>query len=238
MSEKVEFERLANPPKQGRSCWFHGCLAVVIIGLLGGAFVGLSGWWLYKQADSMVKEFTSDQPEKLPEIEYTREEIEALDKRIESFSQSLTNDAPAEVLEFTAEEVNKLIAARSGLSNGKNPFHVSIEGDKIRTRLSLPLDLIAEHIQIEAVKNRLKGRYINGEGSLKISLTDGKLEAYLDDFSVNGKDAPEEIMAEIRAQNMAEDAQLSPKERAALARFERIEIRDGKLIVAPKTTKE
>ncbi len=232
MSEKVPFERLNQPQQQGKSCWFYGCIIAAVAGLLGLVAMGFSGWWLYKKADAMVTEFTSETGEKLPVVVYTDAEIEALEDRIDTFTQSLTNQEPSLELELTDDDINALVAARGQFPNNQPPVHVQIEGDKIQAQLSVPLDIIADKTGLDI----LRGRFLNGEGAMKVSIVNGRIEAYLQDLEVNGKQVPEDIMKQIRNENMAKDTRLSPKEQEALDRFERIEIKDGKLIIVPKNT--
>ncbi len=234
MSEKVPFERLNQAPKQGKSCWFYGCIVAAVAGLLGLGVMLFSGWWLFKKADAMVAEYTSETGEKLPTVVYTDTEIEELEDRIDSFSESLTNQEPALRLELTDDDINALVAARGEFPDGQPPVHIQIEGDEVRAQLSVPLDIIAEKTGLELVR----GRFLNGEGAMKISIVNGRIEAYLQDLEVNGKQVPEDLMKQVRKENMARDTRLSPKEREALERFERIEIKDGKLIIVPKQAKK
>lgn len=230
MSEKVPFERLNQAPRQGKSCWFYGCVVVAVAGLLGLGVAIFSGWWLYKKADAMVADFTSETGEKLPTVVYTDAEIEELEERVDTFTESLTNKSPSMRLELTGDDINALVTARGEFPDGNPPVHVQIEGDEVRAQLSVPLDIIADKTGLELVR----GRFLNGVGALKISIVNGNIKAYLQDLEVNGKQVPDDLMKQIRKENMARDVQLSPKEREVLQRFERIEIKDGRLIIVPK----
>ena len=77
----------------------------------------------------------------------------------------------------------------------------------------------------------LKGRYLNGEADLKASLTNGVLIVTLDSLEVNGKRVPDEMMANIRQENLAKDAYKNPKHAEILRKLESLEIKDGKMTI-------
>ena len=76
-----------------------------------------------------------------------------------------------------------------------------------------------------------KGRYLNGEADLKASLKDGVLIVTLDSIEVNGKKPPDEIMNEMRKQNLAKDAYKDAKNAEMIRKLESLEVKDGKIIL-------
>lgn len=228
MSEKVPFERVANPPKQGKSCWFYGCIAAAIAGLLGVGVVAFSGWWVYKKLN-----FTSDEPVALPAVEVSDEELEEIETRVDTFASSLAQNEPVEDFKIDGSGINALILKHAKFGDEDAPFRVAIEGDALRAQFSLPLDKLAEELDQE----RLRGRYLNGAGSLSVRINDGKLQVSLRDLEVNGNKIPDNFAQAIENRNLMEDVQLPPEARETIQKFERIAIESGRLVIVPKKTK-
>src|SRR5262249_31633184 len=102
-------------------------------------------------------------------------------------------------------------------------IYVSVEGDKLKGQVSLPLDVFKVSM--------LRGRYLNGEADLKASLQEGVLIVTLDSIEVNGQTLPEEILTNLRQQNLAKDAYKNPKNAELIRKLESLEIKDGKIIL-------
>ena len=232
MSEKVSFDRVANPPSQGKSCWFYGCISLAVIGVIGVAVIVGGAFWLKGKVEKIALEYTSETPDKIPVVTYTDEQMKALEERIEKFEQSTTDKGSAVNLEMTGDEINALIAEHMKLSNGDSPGFVELDGDKIKAQISVPLDEVAEAMPM---MGGLKGRYLNGTASVKIMVQDGYFAAFLQDLEVNGQQVPEQFMTQVRNQNIFKDAQNDPEIRKRIERFERVEIKDSKLIIIPKS---
>ena len=232
MSDKVSYDRVANPPKQGKSCWFYGCISLAVIGVIGIAMMVGGAFWLKGQVEKIALEYTGESPNKLPEVTYTDEQMASLEERSTKFQQSTTNKGPAVNLELTGDEINALIAKHMALPNGDSPGYVELDGDKIKAQISVPLDQVAETIP---GMGALKGRYLNGTGSVKIVVQDGYFAAFIQDLEVNGQQVPEQFMTQVRNQNIFKDAQNDPQMRKNVESFEKVEVKDGKLIVTPKS---
>lgn len=229
MSEKVSFDRVSNPPKQGRSCWIYGCVSLVIIGAIGVAMIIGFGVW----AKNQIVSVTSETSVKLPVTEYSAEQMEALEVRLAEFNQAATNQEPAVNLVLSSEEINALLKKHASLPTGEVPVYLEMEGKEVTAQISLPLDAVAEAVPLLGA---LKGRFLNGTGTLRVIVQDGYVAAFLQDLEVNGKQVPEQMMSQIRNQNIFKDAQNDPKMRKMIENFERVEIKDGKLIVIPKSS--
>ena len=176
MSEKVSYDRVANPPAQGKSCWFYGCISLAVIGVIGVAVIVGGAFWLKNKVVGFALEVTSETPDKLPIVEYEEDQMKALEARIEDFNQSVTNKGPKVNLELTGDEINALIAERFSLPSGGVPGYVEMEGDKVKAQISFPLDVVAENFP---GMGDLKGRYLNGTGTLRIKLEDGYFAVFL-----------------------------------------------------------
>src|SRR5262249_46295257 len=112
------------------------------------------------------------------------------------------------------------------LSGLKEKVFVTIERDKLKGQVSIPLEFLGLPM--------FRGRYLNGEAELKVSLNNGLLLVTLESFEVNGQRPPEEFLANLRQQNWAQDAYKNPKNAEFLRKLESIEIKDGKIIIKPR----
>jgi len=229
MSEKVPFERVANPEKPKKSCWFYGCIGAAVIALIAGGMALYGGWWVYQKL-----QFTSDKPAALPAVEVSDQELEAIESRVDTFASSLAQNEPVEDFRIDSEEINALILKHAKFGDEDAPFRVSIENDAIRTRFSLPLDKLAEELNNE----ELKGRFLNGAGSLRVGINNGKMEVFLNDLEVNGITIPATFLQVIENRNLMEDIQLPPQARETIQKFDRIAIENGRIVIVPKKTQE
>jgi hypothetical protein len=80
---------------------------------------------------------------------------------------------------------------------------------------------------------KLKGRYLNAKGTFTASLVDGAIDVRVKDAEVRGMPIPPQFMSELSKQNLAKDVKLDEEARRTIARFERIEVKDGKLYIIP-----
>lgn len=232
MSEKVSCDRVSNPPAQGKSCWFYGCISLAVIGVIGVAFIVGGAFWVKNKIIGVALEFTSETPVELPEVEFSDEQMTTLEERIAKFQQAATNKEPAVNLELNSDEINALIKKSANLPGGKSPIYIELKGKEAEAQISIPLDMVADKVP---GMGPLKGRYLNGTGTLRLQVQDGYFAAFIQSLEVNGKPVPEEAMVQIRNQNIFKDAQNDPNMRKMIENFERVEIKDGKLIVIPKS---
>ena len=105
----------------------------------------------------------------------------------------------------------------------KDRFYVSLDGDEIKARISLPLS--------ELGWKPLQGRFLNGEARIVVVLVDGEPHFYLRDVRVKGQPLPEELRQGIEKQDINPRAQ-EQQPRPPLARkLEKVEVKDGRLII-------
>jgi hypothetical protein len=150
-----------------------------------------------------------------------------LNERVEAFRKAIDSGTPTEPLVLTSEDINALIEENDNL---KGKVYVTIEGDKIKGQVSIPLTDFVDF-------GMTRGRYLNGEADLKASLKDGVLLVTLESFEVNGKRPPADALANLRQQNLAQDAYKNPKNAEQIRKLESLEIKDGKLIIRARAQK-
>ncbi len=211
-----------NLPKK-RGCFFYGCLTMIILTLLGGV-LGYVGYRVFKSStQNFVANYTDTQPALLEEEEVSPAQLAALKLRLAAFNEALKQQTFAQELVLTASDINAMIADNSNL---KGKLFVMIEGDRIKGKLSLPLDNIGPL--------QLKNRYLNGTASFKAVLTNDVLVVTIDDVQVKGQPLPSIFLAALKGKNLAQDAMRDPQDAEKLRKFESLQIRDGKVILKNK----
>src|ERR1041384_7401970 len=149
--------------KRPRGCLFYGCLTgiVCLVAILVAFLLGLH------QLKKMLTEFTDTSPAPLPATQMSRAEIDKVQDRVNAFRDAVRAGHPAEPLALTGDELNALIATNPDLRPLKGKLYVGIEGGVLKAQVSLALGELGLRV--------FRGRYLNGTGSLVVSLQNGAL---------------------------------------------------------------
>ena len=215
-------EQYQAPPRQ-RGCFFYGCIIASVLALLMAILIGILAFVGYRALSGLVNEYTATEPEQLPKVEMPAEKRQELKDRVEAFRKAVNEGKATEPLVLTGDDLNVLIDDNAEL---KGTIFVKIEGDELKGRVSIPLDKLPLPM--------FKGRYLNGEASLKASFFDGELIVHMEEIEVKGKKPPEDAMKGFRQQNLAKDLFKDPENAKMLRKLESLEIKDGKIIVKVK----
>jgi hypothetical protein len=213
-------------PPRGRGCFFYGCVFAGVGVVIMMTLCGVGGFFAYKAVDQVVAEYTGTEPVPLPKLEVTKEQQAELRDRVAAFRKALDSGEETPPLELSGDDVNALIEQNTDF---KDKIYVTLEGDKIKGKVSLPLDKIGENVPIFG--RLVMGRYLNGEAELKASLQNGEPIVHIETLEVNGKDLPEEMMKSLRIENLAKDAKRDPKNADMISKLESVEVKDGKVII-------
>jgi hypothetical protein len=201
-------------------CFFYGCIIASVLAVLVVIAIGVVTYLGFRVLNQLVDEYTSTTPRELPKVEMPDEDRKALKDRFEAFRKAVDAGTANEPLVLTSTELNALLEDDP---TWRGKVYVTIEGDKLKGQISIPLDAMG--------LGMVKGRYLNGEADLKASLKDGILMVTLDSFEVNGKKPSDQILQSFRQQNLAKDAYNDPKQAELLRKLESLEIKDGKIII-------
>lgn len=207
-----------------RGCFFYGCLIASILAVLVMILMAVGGFFLYRFVNQMVRDYTATAPRELPKVEMADKNRRELKNRVEAFRKAVDEGAPSEPLVLTSDDLNVLIEDNEDL---KGRFFVKVEGDEVKGQVSIPLDPLAQG----PFRSMFQGRYLNGTADLQASLRDGVLMVTLDSIEVNGKKPPEEMLTQIRQENLAKDAYKNPKNAETIRKIESLEVKDGKVIL-------
>ena len=208
--------------KPRRGCLFYGCiggtvcLAAILIAFLLGLY----------QLKRMLNFYTDTHPVPLPSVQMTPAEIEQVKQRVENFQDAVRSGRPTPVLSLTADEINAFIATDSNLSRVKGKLYVTIDGDRVKGQVSVPLSDLGLGI--------FRGRYLNGTGTFDVGLRHGALVVTAETLVVKGKPIPSVYMDKIRSENLAANLNNNPRASVGLNHLQDIRVSDGKLVLVPK----
>ncbi len=209
-------------PRQ-RGCFFYGCVIASVLAVLMIIALAVLVFVSMRFFSGLVEQWTSPVPAELPKVQVSEEERKSVRERVDAFSKALEGGTAVDPLVLNSDDLNALIEADPDF---RGRVFARVEGDKLKGQISIPLDKLKIGM--------LKGRYLNGEAELKAALSDGILVVTLETLEVNGKRPPENLLAELRKQNLAKDAYDNPKNAEMIRRFESLEIKDGTIILKPR----
>lgn len=214
-----------SPAPRGRGCLFYGCvfsaaaLAVVTLVLAIGSFL------LYRTAVRYFEMYTSTDPVELPRPEISEERRKDAVERFRVFREAVEAKRPTKDLVLDEVDLNALIRESPKL---KDHVYVEIDDDKIKAKVSLPLDDLLE-------TSLTRGRYLNGEADIRAEIDDGALTLKVDAVSVDGRPLPREIRDIFDRPNVVlefdKDLKNHPDRRDFLRGIEEFEIDDGKVVI-------
>ncbi len=202
------------PRRQGRGCFFWGCLTLVILFLVLLIGVPLAAYFTVRH---YVKKFTADAPLNIVAVELPEQEMQALEARFEAFDASIEKGEPQD-LEVTAKEINAMIAKDEQL---KGHIVVRIADGRVGGDVSFPMDQFPGG----------GGRHLNAAADFDVSMQGGVLIVTLADAKVNGAPLPQAFLDAFAGENLAEGFYEEPESAEVLRKFESLEIIDDKIIL-------
>ncbi len=211
----------AIPAKQKRR-WLRYLLIAFGTLFLLALIVVIAAVSYYK---SLIKNYTDTKPRPLQTVEASKEKVEELAKRWQTFCDDVYNKRASEPFKLTAEEINQVIA---NFPRAKDSLRVEITNSQIRAHLMIPLDMTG--------KKELKGRYLNAIANLKLQLEDGFLTLRIDSATANDKPIPGWILNRIRGKNILENLERNYELTELLQLIDTVEVKDGAIFVVPLKT--
>lgn len=207
------------PPKKGMGCFGKGCLilavfaVLLVIACIAGIYWGMHThsalarglFWLTKV------HAVSDTPWPVPEFKTSDAQINAAQERWRTFKKTVKKGQPGEIV-LTAEDLNNLIAANR---DAAGRAFVSIEGNRLRVQVSLPLA-------------KFTGRFLNADVILQTDRPEPIDPPPLDRITVNNEPVPGDLLQWKHGSRRFQDyiSQYGQVYRAGS-----FEVRDGTLIL-------
>jgi hypothetical protein len=228
--DKPEFDAGYLEPPRHRGCLFYGCLFSSVLSVVIMVGLGALGYIAFRGFGQLVQQYSGTAPVALPKVEINEQDLRSLEERVSVFRKALDDGTPTAPLILTGADLNALIESNPAL---RDKVYVTIEEDKIKGKVSLPL----EEFAVWPIVNILQGRFLNGEAELKVSLKDDVLLVMVDSIEVNGKRPPENVIKEIRQQNLAKDAHKDSRNAEQIGKLESIEVRAGKVIITARQSR-
>lgn len=215
----------AQQPSSSRGC-LYGCLFVLAAGVGLMLCAGIGGFLIIR---GQVEKYTSAMAADLPTVEYTPEQFEQLEARVEAFTELLeSGETPEADLELSAEELNALLT-RDEQMRGR--VFVRIEDGHVTGDVSIPTDGIPGG----------NGRFFNGSASLDVSMDEGVLIVTLADAELNGEKLPQEFVDVMANENLAKEAYKNVESAKMLRKFENIAVEGDKIVLKlrrPESTED
>lgn len=213
---------------------FAGCAIFIAAFLVMVFLIGFSVLTLFRQFNEIAR-FTSENPAPvaISPIEGQEASLNALAGRIELFRQALGGDQGAE-LALTPEEINLAIAAYEPFKDLRGTFRVlSAEEGVLRIAISFPLNG-KPRLTREEEKGIVTSdpRHLNGTLIAKPGLLKREVVLKLEDLQVTGAAVPREFIDQMSPYRITERYLADPVLGPAMGRLTRVEVKDGKLILA------
>ena len=215
-------------PGKQRGCLFYGCLSLAVLALVIALFVSVGFYFAKRTFTGWVNDYTEAAPRPIEVLVYPEPRLRELQTRLQTFHDGLEKSGEPLELVLSADDLNALIAQKKDL---KGRVFVKIDDDQLKGEVSWPLPDLGPMSPV-----KLKGRYLNGTAAFKVNIDQGNLDVRIEQASVKDKPLPPVLANELRKKNLAEDARLEddPETAKVLNKIDRLEIRDGKIIIRSK----
>ncbi len=215
---------MTNRKSSGCGCLGGGCAMGIVIALILGGALFWGAWSTF----SGIRSMTATELRPLPSHSATEADIRAVAAKAEAFSTTFASGAEAEI-QLTATELNTLINYYEPWSGIRGKAHITIEGNRIFARTSIPLT------QIRA----LQDRWFNGDISMSFVTIDGKPGPENISVKAGQVEMPRWALRYISSKNFVESLGVPDlSETSSIgSNLTALEVRDGQLIVRAKKGK-
>ena len=219
-----------NPPPKRRGCFFYGCLTSLLILLLLGVLVFMTVYIAIKKVNAVVAQYTDTRPMLLEKAEpMPADELDRLKARAAAFEDAILAHTNTPPLVLNSRDLNALLASLPQMKGFKDALVVELSGDQINGQISLPLE---KQFKIPFID--FKGRYLNGNGTFKVSMEDGVLHVHVDSLQVRGQPLDPKLMTQLQTHDFAQDIQQGRGGSNVVARYQGIQVTNSTLIITPK----
>src|SRR5438270_6101789 len=166
------------PRARGMGCLAKGCLMLIVAAVALVIICLCGGWFVLTR---FANKFTETQAAIVEVRRPTPTEVEAAETKWEALGTAIRNNQEATV-EFTAEDLNALIANDPDFRRARGRVRVAIADSIVSLDLSAPLDSLRWA--------RLQGRWFNGKIRFGMSYVDDNFFFDLKSAEANGRQIP------------------------------------------------
>lgn len=209
--------------KKGPGCFFYGCVTLICLVILAiiGIFFGVRFAIKYARDHYTAKQGVAVAPVALPPAQG-----DSVVKRVDDFKKQIQNGTATNALVLTGDELDYWIRNAAG-PQLHDHLHVIITNDQVRAQLSMPLDDMGP---------AWRGRFLNGDADVGLGVKNGMVSFDVRSLNVAGQKVPQQALSQW-SQNMHWNLQPNDPNAALLTGFKDIEVKDGKVILHPKSEK-
>ena len=162
-------------------CFAKGCLVVIIAGILLCVAGGVGAWFVLGK---VVGKFTSSQPVDVRIENVADADLRNAEDKLNQLGQATASNQEITV-EFTANEINAMIAREPLFADLNNHVRVAIADSILTLEVSAPLG--------QAKLPKLRGRWFNGIARIGFSFTNEEFLLELKSGEANGYSLPQEL---------------------------------------------
>jgi len=218
------------PKKGGKGkCCFIGCFLLLLVILV----TGVGGYFFVKKkVGELTAQFTADKPVTIQEPKATPQEVSDVFTRFDSFREALASGKATAPLVLSDHDINLLMYHHSAFEPVSGKTEVKIVDNKLSGKVSIKLDEYSDKIPL--IGGMLKGRYLNGNATVSVSLKEGQPSLFLEGLTVNGKAVPPEVIKELQKKNILEKAMDDENLKKLFEKVDEIKIEGNKLHIVPK----
>lgn len=186
-----------------------GCGTRILLGLFGVAALSMLAlialaFIVPRAIDRAVETYTDAAPMPMRAEPLPPEEREAIEQRVDAFSEAIDSGVPAAPLILTEDELNAVLADEMKKEDGA--IQLELLPGRVRAHVSLPIEA---ELPLGPWARDLTGRYLNGVAVVDLRLADGKLDYTIREFDVKGRKLPgyalEALQRELERSGVFED---------------------------------
>jgi len=209
--------------KRGLGCFGCGCLVLSLFLLLIILIIGSVSYVAYSKFHSL----TSATPATVQTFDGGDDVYHGALQKWTDFGQAVDQRKPAS-LHLNADEINTLIARSPALKEHRTHAFVTINGDEMEIKMSMPTDILKLSI--------LKGRYINGSitSGIEFDPSSKTLHVLLKQLQVGPEAIPKDYLPTAQQEldaGINQALQNDANMQSMMGRIKSLEIANGELVI-------
>jgi hypothetical protein len=171
------------PPREAMGCFAKGCLLAVVLVALFAVVTGIGAWFLYGKAIGI---FTSPQSADVRIENVSDVDLRRAEEKLNRLGQAVASNAET-TIEFTAAELNAMIAREPLFAEVNNRARVGIADSTMTLEMSVPLSV--------AKLPGVKDRWLNGTARLGLGFANDEFVFNPKSAEANGHALPPEFLS-------------------------------------------